>query len=61
LQRLGNCDVVLVARAKELVETVAGLPADVRIDQAIEQQIDKHLGRLAETLTRRDEILAVLR
>jgi hypothetical protein len=61
LQRLGNCDVVLVAGAKELVETVAGLPADVRIDQVIEQQIDKHLGRLTETLTWRDEILAVLR
>ena len=61
LQRLGNCDVVLVARAKELVETAAGLPADVCIDPAIEQEIDKHLGRLAETLTRRDEILAVLR
>jgi len=61
LQRLGNCDVVLVARAKELVETAAGLPADVCIDPAIEQEIDKHLGRLAETLTRRDEILAVMR
>ena len=61
LQRLGNCDVVLVAGAKEVVEAVAGLPTDVCIDPAIEQQIDKHLGRLAETLTRRDEILAVLR
>ena len=61
LQRLGNCDVVLVARAKELVETAAGLPADVCIDPAIEQEIDKHLGRFAETWTRRDEILAVLR
>jgi len=61
LQRLGNCDVVLVAGAKEVVETVAGLPTDVRIDPAIERQIDKHLGRLAETLTRRGEILAVLR
>jgi hypothetical protein len=61
LQRLGKCDVVLVAGAKEVVETVAGVPADVCIDPAIEQQIDKHLGRLAETLTRRDEILAVLR
>jgi len=37
------------------------LPADVCIDPAIEQEIDKHLGRLAETLTRRDEILAVMR
>jgi hypothetical protein len=61
VQRLGNCDVVLVARAKEVVETMAGVPADVCIDPAIEQQIDKHLDRLAEELTRRDEILAVLR
>jgi len=61
LQRLGNCDVVLVAGAKEVVETVAGMPADVCIDPAIEQQIDKHLDRLAETLTRRGEILAVIR
>jgi len=60
LQRLGNCDVVLVAGAKEVVEAVAGLPPDACIDPASEQQIDKHLGRLADTLTRRDEILAVL-
>jgi hypothetical protein len=44
-----------------VVEAVAGLPTDVCIDPAIEQQIDKHLGRLAETLARRDGILAVLR
>ena len=31
------------------------------IDPASEQQIDQQLGRLAEALTRRDEILAVLR
>ena len=61
LQRLGRCDVVLVADAKGLVGVVADLPAEVGIDPAIEQQIDQHLGRLAETLTRRDEILAVLR
>jgi hypothetical protein len=61
LQRLGNCDVVLVAGAKEVVEAVAGLVVGVCIDPAIEQQIDKNLGRLVETLTRRDEILAVLR
>ena len=61
LQRLGWCDVVLVADAKGLVGVVADLPAEVGIDSAIEQQIDQHLGRLAETLTRRDEILAVLR
>jgi len=61
LQRLGRCDVVLVADAKGLVGVVTDLPAEVGIDPAIEQQIDQHLGRLAETLTRRDEILAVLR
>jgi hypothetical protein len=61
LQRLGKCDVVLVADAKELVTVVADLPAEVGIDPAIEQQIDQHLGRIAEALTRRDEILAVLR
>src|ERR1700752_482138 len=56
LQRLGNCDVVLVADAKELASAVADLPAEVGIDPAIEQQIDQHLGRLVEALTRRDEI-----
>jgi hypothetical protein len=61
LQRLGRCDVVLVADAKELVSVVADLSAEVGIDPAIEQQIDQHLGRIAEALTRRDEILAVLR
>jgi hypothetical protein len=61
LQSLGKCDVVLVADAKELVSVVADLPAEVGIDPAIEQQIDQHLGRIAEALTRRDEILAVLR
>jgi membrane protease subunit (stomatin/prohibitin family) len=35
--------------------------AEVGIDPAIEQQIDQHLGRLAETLMRREEILAALR
>ena len=61
LQRLGKCDVLLVADAKELVSRVADLPADAGIDPASEQQIDQQLGRLAEALTRRDEILAVLR
>jgi hypothetical protein len=61
LQRLGKCDVALVADANGLVSVVTDLPAEVGIDPAIEQQIDQHLSRLAETLTRRDEILAVLR
>ena len=61
LQRLGKCDVLLVGDAKELASRVADLPADAGIDPASEQQIDQQLGRLAEALTRRNEILAVLR
>ena len=61
LQRLGKCDVLLVADAKELAGLVADLPADAGIGPAIEQQIDQHLGRLAAALTRRGEILAILR
>jgi hypothetical protein len=61
LQRLGKCDVVLVAGARELVGVIADLPADVGIDPAIEQQIDQHLDQLAAALSRRGEILAVLR
>jgi hypothetical protein len=61
LQRLGKCDVLLVADAKELASLVADLPADTGLDPEIEQQIAQHLARLAEELTRRDEILAVLR
>ena len=61
LQRLGKCDVVLVAGAKELVGLVAQLPADGGIDQAIEQRIDQHLDELTGALSRRGEILAVLR
>ena len=60
LQRLGKCDVALVAGAKELVEIAAGLPADVSIDPEIEQQIDQHLSQLTAALTRRGEILAIL-
>jgi hypothetical protein len=60
LQRLGKCDVVLVADAKELVDAVAALPADAGIDPEIEQQIDHHLGRLTAALTRRSDILAIL-
>ena len=61
LQRLGKCDVVLVAGAKELAGLVAQLPADVGIDQAIEQRIDQHLDELTGALGRRGEILGVLR
>jgi len=61
LQRLGKCDVVLVAGAKELAGRVAELPADVGLDPAVEQQINQHLDEVTGALTRRDEILAVLR
>ena len=61
LQRLGKCDVVLVAGAKELAGLVAELPADVGLDPALEQQINQHLDEVTGALTRRDEILAVLR
>ena len=61
LQRLGKCDVFLVADAKELASLVTELPAGAGIDPEIEQQIDQHLGRLAAALTRRGEILAILR
>lgn len=61
LQQLGKCDVVLVAAAKELTGLVAELPADVGIDAAVEQRIDQHLEELTGALTRRGEILAVLR
>jgi hypothetical protein len=61
LQRLGKCDVVLVAGAKGLADLVSELPADVAIDPAIEQRIDRRLDELTGSLTRRSEILAVLR
>jgi hypothetical protein len=61
LQRLGKCDVVLVAGAKELAGLVAELPADIDLDPALEQQINQHLDELTGALSRRGEILAVLR
>jgi hypothetical protein len=61
LQRLGKCDVVLVAGARELAGLVAELPADVGIEPAIEHRIDQHLEDLTGALTRLGEILAVLR
>jgi hypothetical protein len=61
LQRLGECDVVLVAGAKELAGLVADLPVDAGLDPSLEEQIDQHLGQLTATLKHRGEILAVLR
>ena len=59
LQRLGECDAVLVAGAKELDDFVAGLTADGGLDAAMEQQIDTHLDELSAALARRAEILAI--
>ena len=60
LQQLGICDVLLVARAKELAGLVAGLAVDVGLDPALEQSIDQHLDELSGALIRRGEILAIL-
>ena len=60
LQQLGICDVLLVARAKELAGLVAGQAVDVGLDPALEQSIDQHLDELSGALIRRGEILAIL-
>jgi hypothetical protein len=58
LRRLGECDAILVAAAKELADAVAGLPADAGIEPGDEQRIDQQLGQLTGVLTRRGAILA---
>jgi hypothetical protein len=60
LQRLGECDAILAASAKELDDYVACLPEDAIIDAALEGQIDGHLDRLTEILAQRDETLTAL-
>jgi hypothetical protein len=60
LRRLGDCDAILAASAKELDDYVAGLPEDTAIDAAIEGQIDEHLNGLAKVLAQRSEILGAL-
>jgi hypothetical protein len=60
LRRLGECDAILAAGAKELDEYVSSLPVDIAIDATIERQIDEHLGRLTTVLAQRDGILATL-
>jgi hypothetical protein len=57
LQRLGECDAILAACAQELSGFVAGLAADVGLDPAAEQQIDRHLSQLTAALSRRGAIL----
>ena len=60
LQRLGECDAILAASAKEMDDYVACLPEDATIDAAVEGQIDGHLDRLTEILAQRDETLTAL-
>jgi hypothetical protein len=58
LQRLGGCDAVLAAGAKELDDCVAGLSADAGLDPLAAQQLDSCLSQLAAALAERDELLA---
>ena len=57
LQRLGECDAVLVGGAKELAVLVAGLPAETDLDPAVEQQIDAQINQMGLMLDRRTAIL----
>jgi hypothetical protein len=57
LRRLGECDAMLVAGAKELGTLVGELPAEVNLDPALEQQIDAHLEQIRLLLSRRKAIL----
>jgi hypothetical protein len=59
LQRLGECDALLVAAAKELDDLVAGLPAEAALDPAAEREIEQHLEGLRTILSRRGDILAI--
>ena len=58
LHRLGECDAIVVAAAKELADAAAGLPADAGIDPADAQRIDRQLGQLSGVLTRRAAVLS---
>jgi len=58
LRRLGECDAILAAGAKELDDYVSGLPVDIAIDPTIERQIDEHLDRLTKILAQRSETLS---
>jgi hypothetical protein len=59
LRRLGECDAVLLAGAKELDDCVAGLPSDACLVAASEQEIDRRLGQLDTALAARGAILAI--
>jgi hypothetical protein len=57
LQRLGECDAILVAAAKELGMLVGELPTEVNLDPALERQIDAQLDQMRLVLSRRGAIL----
>jgi hypothetical protein len=59
LERLGECDAVLVAGAKELYDCVPDALADAGLDPASEAQIDHCLAELAGALAQRNEILSI--
>ena len=57
LRRLGECDAMLVAGAKELGTFVGELPTEVNLDPAFVEQIDAHLEQIRLLLSRRKAIL----
>ncbi|MBV8118447.1 MAG: hypothetical protein JO081_00725 [Alphaproteobacteria bacterium] len=59
LERLTQCDAILVAGAKELDDLITRVPADAALDSETEQNIDRYLGELAAVLTQRAELLAI--
>jgi hypothetical protein len=58
LMRLGQCDVVLVGVANDLLGLVSGLTPDNGIDAAAEARIDQQLEHIRTALTQRGELLA---
>ena len=58
LRRLGECDAILIAAAKELADLIGALPAEAALDQPAEEQLEEHLERLNAVLVRRGAILA---
>jgi hypothetical protein len=59
LERLTECDAVLVGGAKELDDLITRVPADVALDSETEQNIDRYLGELTAVLAQRAEFLAI--
>jgi hypothetical protein len=60
LQRLGECDAILLAGTKELEDFVAALAGDTVIEPALARELDDRLARLAAVLARRSEIVEAL-